>query len=149
KIRAYGEGSDVNVAQTNSARATLNISLSVLQRLLAPFLPFVTEEVWRWWHDDSVHLATWPRVEELGALSLNPGSIYQPVCDALEDIRREKSTAKASQRASVARFVVNAPDEMASALRAGANDLIAAGNVQEFVVNTAAERSVDVTLEVL
>jgi valyl-tRNA synthetase len=149
KIRAYGEGEESAEAPTNSARATLTIALSVLQRLLAPFLPFVTEEVWHWWHDDSVHLAPWPSVEELGELPLKPGSIYQPVCDALEDIRREKSTAKVSQRASVTRFVVNAPEEIAAALRQGANDLIAAGNVQEFVVNTAIERSVDVTLETL
>ncbi|HEY5266297.1 MAG TPA: valine--tRNA ligase [Acidimicrobiales bacterium] len=147
KIRAYGEGDVVIGAPTNSARATLTIALSVLQRLLAPFLPFVTEEVWHWWHDDSVHLAPWPSVEELGQLTLEPGSIYQAVCDALEDIRREKSTAKVSQRAIVTRFVVNAPDDIARALREGANDLIAAGNVHEFVVNGASERSVEVTLE--
>ena len=58
KTRAYGEGDD---AATKSARATLAITLSVLQRLFAPIMPFVTEEVWSWWHDDSVHLARGPR----------------------------------------------------------------------------------------
>jgi len=124
----------------------LQIALSVLQRLLAPFLPYVTEEVWRWWHTGSVHLAPWPTIEELGAISVDPGSIYQPVCDTLEAIRREKSTAKVSQRASVARLVVHAPEEFASALRACANDLVAAGNVQEFVVLDANELRVEVTL---
>jgi valyl-tRNA synthetase len=146
KIRAYGEDDETH---TNSARATLTIALSVLQRLLAPFLPFVTEEVWHWWHDDSVHLAAWPSVEELGPLSSSPGSIYQPICEALEALRREKSTAKVSQRAGVSRFVINAPEDIATALRAGANDLIAAGNVQEFVVNSASERSVEISLETL
>ena len=47
KIRAYGETDD---APTRSARATLAITLSVLQRLFAPIMPFVTDEVWRWWH---------------------------------------------------------------------------------------------------
>jgi valyl-tRNA synthetase len=144
KARAYGEGDDATVA---SARATLNISLSVLQRLLAPFLPFVTEEVWRWWHDDSVHVASWPTLDELGPLSVDPGSIYQPVCDVLEALRREKSTAKVSQRAGVARLVVSGPEEFARAIRASGADLIAAGNVQELVVVDANELLIDVSLE--
>ena len=144
KIRAYGEGTDDEVT---SARATLKIALSVLQRLLAPFLPFVTEEVWHWWHDDSVHLANWPTLDELGTLSVDPGSIYQPVCDALEAIRREKSTAKVSQRALVERMVVNAPEEFVTALQLAKNDLIAAGNVGELEFARASELSFDVTLE--
>jgi valyl-tRNA synthetase len=143
KSRAYGEGDE---ATTASARAALNITLSVLQRLLAPFLPFVTEEVWHWWHDDSVHLASWPTLEELGALAVDPGSVYQPVCEVLEMIRREKSTAKVSQRASVARLVVSGPEEFASAIRASGADLIAAGNVQELVVVDANELLVEVSL---
>ena len=143
KIRAYGEGDAVD---TKSARATLTIALSVLQRLFAPILPYVSEEVWHWWHDDSVHLAPWPSVEELGTLAPDPGSIYRPVCDALEALRREKSTAKVSQRAGVARFVVDAPEEFAAALRASANDLVAAGNVLEMVVNDASDLRFEITL---
>jgi valyl-tRNA synthetase len=145
KTRAYGDGDD---AATKSARATLQLALSVMQRLFAPILPFVTEEVWRWWHDDSVHRAAWPTLEELGPLAPNPGSVYHPVCETLEAIRREKSTAKVSQRAGVSRLVVSAPAGFARALRASAADLIAAGNIEEFVVNDAGELAVEVTLAV-
>jgi valyl-tRNA synthetase len=143
KARAYGEGDDAAIA---SARATLKLALSVLQRLLAPFLPFVTEEVWHWWHDDSVHLAPWPTLNELGTLAVDPGSVYQPVCDALEAIRREKSTAKVSQRAGVARLVVSGPEEFAGAIRASGADLIAAGNVEELVVVDSGELLIEVDL---
>jgi valyl-tRNA synthetase len=144
KTRAYGEGSATEVA---SARATLKITLSVLQRLFAPFLPFVTDEVWHWWHEDSVHLAPWPTLGELGEIGVDAGAIYEPVCDVLEAVRREKSTHKVSQRARVTRLDVQAPEEFAGALRASAGDLITAGNIDALTVTDASDVRVDVSLE--
>jgi valyl-tRNA synthetase len=57
KGRAYGSRGD---DAASSARAALRLALDTVQRLLAPVLPFATEESWSWWHDTSVHAAAWP-----------------------------------------------------------------------------------------
>jgi valyl-tRNA synthetase len=142
KTRSYGDVAD---PATRSAHATLSLTLSVLQRLLAPFVPFVTEEVWRWWHDGSVHLATWPTLGELDSAPAATG-VYNAVGDVLEAVRREKSLQKVSQRKGVAELAVRGPGELLDLIRAGQRDLIDAGGVLGIVYEEADEFTVSVTL---
>ena len=142
KIRSYADAAD---PATLSALATLALTLSIFQRLLAPVLPFATEEAWRWWHEGSVHRAPWPRVEELGDVAA-PSTVYRPVCDVLEAVRRAKSSAKASQRAEVARCVIHAPAAVRDAVSVAARDLCAAGVIVDLAFEDAGELRVEVTL---
>jgi valyl-tRNA synthetase len=122
KDRAYGgPGAD-------SARAALATALDVLLRLLAPYLPFATEEVWSWWRDGSVHRAPWPERVPAGRgadpLPLEAAGLV------LGAIRRAKSEARLPLRTPVARVVVRGTPERLAAVRAAEPDLRAAGRAE-------------------
>jgi len=130
KDRSYSD----DPAGGGSARAALTLALSVLQRLFAPVLPFVTAETWSWWQSGSVHRASWPTAHELvdtDALLSVAGdpAVLDAAAAALAGIRKAKSEAKVSMRTPVELATVTAPAELLAAVRAGADDLRAAGRI--------------------
>jgi valyl-tRNA synthetase len=146
KSRAYATHGEEGAA---SARAALARALSALQRLLAPILPFVTEEVWSWWQDGSVHRAAWPVATELtvGTTATDSEALIESVCGTLALVRRAKTEAKVSQRAAVARAVVSAQAQVLGSVRAGWADIADAGSVAEVeFVESAGDLDVSVTL---
>jgi valyl-tRNA synthetase len=122
KGRAYGTRGDDAAA---SARVALSTALHALHRLFAPFLPFVTDEVWRWWQSGSVHAAAWP--EPVGVES---SLDLDTVSEVLALVRRTKTEARTSQRAEVARLVVTAAGDVLDHVRAAEGDLVDSGSIQ-------------------
>jgi valyl-tRNA synthetase len=142
KDRAYGARGE---AARASGAAALSQALSTLLRLLAPFLPYVTEEVWSWWQEDSIHLAPWP--EPLGA----GGDLGDPLPlevagQVLSAVRRAKSQAGRSMRSPVARVVVRDLPERLAALALVSDDLRAAGAIAELERTPADAFDVEVAL---
>jgi valyl-tRNA synthetase len=159
KTRAYGDGGagdsgagDSGAGDSGagdggaSARGTLRQALGVLLRLFAPFLPFVTEEAWSWWHDGSVHAAAWPSAEVAAGAGADAGdpAVLATAAAVLGQVRKAKTAARLSIRAEAARVVVRGPDE--AAVRASEPDLRAAGNITDFSFEHAPELGTEVTL---
>ena len=69
KARRYG---DFGAEGAGSANSAMLVALSTLMRLFAPYLPFVTEEVWSWWRQGSVHTAAWPDAAEVVVVGKAP-----------------------------------------------------------------------------
>jgi valyl-tRNA synthetase len=144
KSRAYGSRGDDEAA---SADRALALALSTIVRLFAPFLPYVTDEVWSWWNDGSVHRAPWP---EPGALRAAAGDgdplVLEVAAAVLGEVRKAKTSARTSMRAEVERIVVRDTAPRLAALARAAADVGDAGRVSDMVTEQAEEFSVDVTL---
>ncbi len=144
KGRAYGtQGDDA----ARSAHVTLTLTLDTLLGLFAPFLPFVTEEVWGWTNETSIHRSRWPMAGPLRAAAGQADQAVLDVADeALSEIRRAKTEAKVSLRAEVERATVTDTHERLSLIEAITADLKDAGKINELVLEIGTTFDVDVTL---
>jgi valyl-tRNA synthetase len=149
KGRRYDPDPDVN----GPVSRALRISLSVFQRLFAPFLPFACEEVWSWWQDGSIHRAPWPDFRELReernqdpeACSREAVAL-EVTADVLREVRKAKSQARRPMRAPVTRVLVRDTAERLAALELGEDDLLAAGTIELLELVPDGELSVQVEL---
>jgi valyl-tRNA synthetase len=146
KARAYGER---GATASASALATLRTGLSVVLRLLAPFLPFVTEEVWSWWQLGSVHRASWPDAAALRT-EAGPGddSVLSAASAAIAAIRKAKSQARVPMKDPIPLLILTAGPQGLDALAAAGPDVQAAGHVDKIELRSVAgsEQAYDVVL---
>ncbi|BBH18070.1 valine--tRNA ligase [Nocardioides baekrokdamisoli] len=149
KERAYDRDGTIGAAGQASAKAALAQALHTLLRLLAPFLPYATEEVWSWWQDGSVHLATWPTESELPSIGADP-TLLVGVAAALAGVRGAKSTAKVSQRTEVSSAVVSGPAALLAGAQAAEGDLRRTGKIVGSLVFEATDAAeITVTAELV
>ncbi len=147
KSRRYG---DHGAAGAASANAAMGIAVDVFLRLFAPFLPFVTEEVWSWWREGSVHRAAWPDpgaiVRAIGAEDDRAAAALEFGALILSEVRKRKSEEQKPLKTPVARASIRDTAERIALLDAVRADVTAAGFIREIEAREAQEFGVDVEL---
>ena len=150
KERAYGQA-DASAEAQASAAIALRQALHTMLRLLAPFLPFATEEIWSWWQSEagSIHRASWPTVEEVTTgLDASNHGLLELASTALVGIRKAKSDAKASMKADVLSATMQAPAAVLTSIRVFERDLKGVGRISDLAYAEADEVAViDVVLK--
>ncbi|MSR88669.1 MAG: valine--tRNA ligase [Candidatus Margulisbacteria bacterium] len=111
KIRAYREEDDV---KRMSALATLQEALKTFLCLFAPFLPYVTEEIWSWRFSNgkSLHKTSWPTYSDYdGGFHPTYSLVFDSAMIAMAKIRGTKSDHKQSLKCPVKRLVIHNNDQ--------------------------------------
>jgi valyl-tRNA synthetase len=129
KLRARGE----DPAGRGSAVATLRLALDVLLRLFAPFLPYITEEVWSWAFarergEPSIHRAPWPGEADFRGIGAprSPHS-FTRAADCWRAINKAKADAEVSMGREVERLTIAANAKTLAELEPVLADVLGAG----------------------
>jgi valyl-tRNA synthetase len=134
KERFYGK-SGHSAQEVGSAVIALRLATGVFLRLLAPFIPFATEEVWSWWQKGSIHNATWPTEEELAGY--DEPTLVDIAAVALVAVRKSKSDMKLSMKAEIVSARLSGPKELEHFL----GDLKAVGRIHHLELHVDNEVS--------
>jgi valyl-tRNA synthetase len=107
-------------------------------------MPFATEEVWSWWHDGSVHVASWPESAPLRDLG-GDSALFAAVTDVIVEVRKAKSEQRVSLAAPVRSVVVRDAPERLERLATALDDVRDAGKIE--VLETAPADALSVQVE--
>lgn len=144
KIRAYDSE---HPAEQASAIAALDWALRTFVRLFAPFLPYMTEEVWSWKYREecgggSVHRAAWPKVSEVKLVAApSVDKIFERAGAVLGKIHHEKSKAQRTLKWPVSSLELRGEESELARVRAALPDIIRAGRVDSTGVSFRSERA--------
>ena len=138
KVRSY---SDTDNAARRSSLAALSWSIKTFLRLFAPFLPYVTEEIWSWSFGKnkgaSLHKAAWPSVGEVRLNKEYQAEMFEAAVEIISKIRGSKTEARKSLKWPVEKLIIKGSKEALESVAPCLTDILQAGNVIEHSCITA------------
>lgn len=122
-----------------SALSTLHLSLSIILRLFAPFLPYVTEEVWSWSFakksgHPSIHKAPYPQEKDFeGIPSPADEDSFTAAIACRGKVNQKKTEESKSVGSSIKSVVISCNDKSMSRLTLLIDDFKAGTRVRDLV----------------
>jgi len=141
-------------ASGGSAIAALRLGLSVLLRLFAPMLPYITEEVWSWVFAEetgapSIHRAPWPGPDDVAGIAAPAdGGCFDLAVAALAAINKAKSEGGVSVGRAVAGVTLAANAATLARLAPVLDDVLASARATGHVLESRdalADGAIEVT----
>jgi valyl-tRNA synthetase len=154
KNRAYEEEMTPG---KRSALATFRVLHRALLRMFAPFIPYITEEIWSWAYagdggmHNSIHRSPWPSLDEVAVVQPpEHPALYTAALTVLDAVRKAKAEANKSMAAPTAKVTITAKAGEIAALESVRTDITQMLNIQELVMQEGkpAEGIAEVTVEV-
>jgi len=143
KQRAKNENSSFSPQAQASAIASLRIGLGTLLRLFAPFLPYITEEIWSWqfaseMNSKSIHKAPWPSKLEFSKLQ-SPEEVqsFASAIQALSTIHKYKTENGMTVGTPLPKVNLKTNAEEVARLKRSLADLKAAARVDEIYLEVS------------
>ena len=136
RARRFADGEADTAEASGSAVASLRLGLSVLLRLLAPVLPYITEEVWSWAFAEetghaSIHAAPWPSAADFeGIAAPNGERSFELALAAHAAINKAKADGEVSMGREVVRLSLAGNAEDLEGVAAVLGDVLAGTRVQ-------------------
>jgi valyl-tRNA synthetase len=121
--------------ERESAFYTLYISLLTILKLMAPFTPFITEEIYqkyfrKWENRKSIHISNWPEKMKIEK-KREDNEKYNLLLEIISKVRRAKSNAKKSVKTEIR---LELPEKEYNMLKDVLDDLQSVCNAREIVI---------------
>ena len=135
KFRLYGDAAESDQAGREAARFTLAHALPAVLKLFAPFLPHITDELYRVGFagaEDaaSIHIARWP-VAPASWANEEAERAGRAILEVTEAVRRWKSERRLSMATPLAAVQVDCPADLIRAVESAVRDLQSVSRAQQ------------------
>jgi valyl-tRNA synthetase len=138
KSRSLGEKTTEEERRAKaSAVHTARLAVKTFLKLFAPFLPYTTDEVWRWAFTDeakSVHQARYPTAADFAGIGEGRPELFDTAMAAQATVNQAKTNAKVSIARAITQIRLKAHPDTIKNLTAVQGDICGATKIEKLAL---------------